>query len=143
MADPAGGGRSRIAPPWLARLGPVAGVSLGGAIGANARHLVGVWAREWWGAAFPWGTLLINVLGSLILGFYLTLAVERFPQRPFVRLLIATGFCGAFTTFSAFSYETVSLIPRGEVLAAAAYVGVSLIAGLLAVVVGARAARAI
>ena len=124
-------------------LSSIAAVSLGGLIGAVSRYLIGTWAGTLWGAAFPWGTLLINVAGSLILGFYLTLAVERPPHRPLVRLLVTIGFCGAFTTFSTFTYETVWLWQRGAWPVAAGYVVASLVLGLLAVVIGMAAARAL
>jgi CrcB protein len=118
-------------------------VSAGGLLGANARYAVGLWAAERWGAFFPWGTLLINVSGSFLLGFYLTLVTERFIGRSTTRLFLATGFLGAFTTFSTFNYETLQLVQRGEVGAALAYVGVSLASGLMAVLAGIAAAHAL
>lgn len=131
---------------WLERLAPLApyaAISAGAVLGANARYLVGLWAVAQWGAGFPWGTLLVNVSGSLLLGFYLTLATERFAGRATTRLFVTTGFCGAYTTFSTFSYETVALLQRGAVLAALAYVLGSLAMGLLAAGAGMLAARAL
>jgi CrcB protein len=94
-----------------------------------------------WGSTFPWGTLLINVTGSFILGFYLTVVTERVEGRATTRLFIATGFLGAYTTFSTFAYETADYVRAGEPLRALAYVGASLVCGFVAVVVGIAAAR--
>jgi CrcB protein len=118
-------------------------VSLGGVLGAWARYAVGQWAVARWGPAFPWGTLLINVAGSLLLGFYLTLVSERFTGRATTRLFVATGFCGAFTTFSTFSVETVTLLQQGALRAALGYVGASLLLALGGAAAGALAARAL
>jgi CrcB protein len=116
-------------------------ISLGGIAGANARYLVGLWAATRWGTAFPWGTLLVNTTGSFMLGFLLTLVLPRFGNSVDARLLLGTGFCGAYTTFSTFSYETVTLMQRGLVLDAALYAAGSLALGLLAISAGILAAR--
>ena len=116
-------------------------VGLGGFIGANARYLVGYWAAQRYGTAFPWGTFLINVSGSFILGLFTTLVTERFSAPPQLRLLIAIGFVGAYTTFSTFEYETLQLAGSGSLLRAFANAGGSLVAGFLAVWIGARLAR--
>jgi CrcB protein len=121
----------------------VAAIGAGGAIGACARYLVGVWAVERWGEAFPWGTFVANVAGSFILGFYLALVTERFVGRPGTRLLVATGFLGSFTTFSTFSFEAVQLASSGAPAAAAAYVGGSLVVGLGAATAGILCAHAL
>jgi CrcB protein len=130
-------------PGWRSRLATTTAVGLGGVLGANARYWVGVWVAERWGTAFPWGTLAINVSGSFVLGFYLTLVTERFAGRSTTRLFVATGFLGAYTTFSTFSYETVRLIQQGAVVPALAYVAASLIAGLVAGVAGVATAHAL
>ena len=126
-----------------ARLATTLAVSVGGLLGANARYAVGLWAADRWGALFPWGTLLINVSGSFVLGFYLTLVTERFIGRSTARLFLATGFLGAYTTFSTFSFETLQLVQRGAVGPALAYVGASLVGGLVAVLAGIAAAHAL
>jgi CrcB protein len=126
---------------WHPRLSSFTAIGVGGLLGANARYQVGNWVVERWGSAFPWGTLLINVSGSLVLGFFLTLATERVVVRPTTRLLIATGFLGAYTTFSTFSYEAVRLFQSGDLVQGVAYVGGSLIAGVAAIVAGTAAAR--
>lgn len=128
---------------WQTRLAPHLAISAGAVGGANARFLVGSWVAARWGETFPWGTLLINVTGSLILGFYLTLVTERFTGRATVRLFVATGFLGAYTTFSAFSYEAVQLIQRGAIFGAVAYIIASLTLGLIGVVLGIVVARAL
>src|SRR5687768_414186 len=92
-------GRGIMCPPMTPLL-PILAVSLGGILGANARYLVGVYVAERFGTAFPYGTLLINISGSLAIGFFLTLATERFQVDPLWRLFFATGFLGAYTTFS-------------------------------------------
>ncbi len=130
-------------PHWRDRLATATAIGAGGIAGAEARYAVGLWAAARWGSAFPWGTLLINLTGSFILGFYLTLVTERFVGRSTTRLLVATGFLGAYTTFSTFSYETVSLVQRGAFGPAAAYVALSLIGGLIAVFAGIVAAHAL
>jgi fluoride exporter len=124
-------------PPYRAMIA----VGFGGVLGANARYRVGDWMTNWWGSAFPWGTLLINITGSLALGFFLTLLTTRERQRPMLRLFIATGFLGGYTTFSTFSYETVRLFQDGHVLRAFVYIGASLIVGLVSVVAGITLAR--
>jgi len=128
---------------WRPALAPFAAVGAGGVLGANARYWLGLWAAAQWGAGFPWGTLLINVTGSLLLGFYLTLVTERFTGRVTTRLLVGTGFCGAYTTFSTFSYEAVSLAQHGQLSLALAYIGATLLLGLLAAGAGIAAARAL
>jgi CrcB protein len=127
--------------PWRDHLSTIVAVSLGGLIGANARYLVGIWVGDHWGNAFPWGTLLINVTGSFVLGCFLTLVTERLEGSATTRLFVATGFLGAYTTFSTFAYETASYVRAGELLRALAYVGASLVCGLAAVVAGITAAR--
>ena len=90
-------------------------ISLGAILGANARYWVGGWAAERFGTTFPYGTLIINLTGSLILGFFITLVTDRFLMDPRWRLLVAIGFLGAYTTFSTYTYESVNLILSGQV----------------------------
>lgn len=89
-------------------------ISIGAALGANARFWMADWAARKWGSAFPYGTFLINVTGSLLLGFFMAIATERFLVDPRWRLLFAVGFLGAYTTFSTFSYESYNLLVRGQ-----------------------------
>jgi CrcB protein len=132
-----------LRPAWRERLTTIVAISGGGFLGANARYLVGLWAAERFGAAFPWGTLLINVTGSFVLGFYLTLVTERFTGRATTRLFLATGFLGAYTTFSTLSYEAVQLLLGGATVPGLAYVVGSIALGLAAAIVGIVCAHAL
>jgi CrcB protein len=111
------------------RLSPYAAVSAGAVLGAESRYVVGAQVAARWPGTFPWGTLLINLTGSLVLGFFITLIAKRFREPAYVRLFLATGLLGAYTTFSTFSVETVTLVQHGHSLLALAYVVVSLLGG--------------
>jgi CrcB protein len=126
---------------WRATIPTVLAVGIGGIVGANLRWQVGEWAADRWATPFPWGTLVINLTGSFVLGLYLTLVTERFAGRPLTRLFFATGLLGAYTTFSTFAYETVRLLQYGHLVTAAAYVGASLVFGLAASIAGIAVAR--
>jgi CrcB protein len=89
-------------------------IALGAAVGANARYLVGVWAGNRFGAAFPYGTLIVNVTGSLMLGFVLALASARLDIPAPVRLFLAVGFLGSYTTFSSYTVESLNLLLAGS-----------------------------
>ena len=111
-------------------------ISAGAVLGANARYWIGTWAAEKWGLAFPYGTLLINLSGSLLLGVFMALTAERAVIDPRIRLLVATGFLGAYTTFSTFTYESVSLLLKGAVVPGLLNALGSTALGLLAVAAG-------
>lgn len=111
-------------------------ISAGAMLGANARYWLGDWAARKWGTGFPYGTFLINITGSLILGFFLTLATERFMIDPRWRLFFAVGFLGAYTTFSTYTYESFNLIYREQWLLGMLNAFGSTIAGLLAAGLG-------
>jgi len=113
----------------------IAIVAAGGALGALARWLVSDYVQRVTGPFFPWGTLAVNVLGSLLLGFVATGALHGFFTRE-QRLLLATGFAGAFTTFSTFSYETYMLLAEYSSLYALANIAANLVLGLAAVYAG-------
>ena len=112
-------------------------VMLGGALGSLTRYAVSVLAapisRE-----LPWGTILINVSGSFIIGFFgtLTLASGRFPVSDNLRLLVMIGICGGFTTFSSFSLQTLDLMRAGAVTRAALNVALSVVLCVAAVAIG-------
>jgi fluoride exporter len=108
-------------------------VGLGGFLGANARYLLGGFISERWGAVFPYGTFVINVTGSFILGFFLAYARDRPWLEPGARLMFAVGFVGAYTTFSTFEYETMRLIQQREMLLAMLNMFGSLLTGMVAV----------
>ena len=110
-------------------------VALGGAAGAAARYGVVQWTGARWGWTFPWGTLAVNVTGSLAIGLVMTLLLTR-DADSMVRLLLVTGFLGGYTTFSAFSFEILALLEARRWDAAALYVGGSVLLGLLAAGVG-------
>lgn len=116
-------------------------VALGEAVGAVARYWLGTLIGSRFPVHFPLGTFVINVTGSFIIGFFLTLAGGRVAIHPNWRLLIAVGFVGAYTTFSTFEYETLKLIEDGHALSAAFNIVLSLAVGFLAVWFGVVAAR--
>lgn len=89
-------------------------ISLGAIVGANARYLISRFAAKELGPVFPYGTLFINVSGSLIVGFFMIWAAERVLVDPRWRLLIVVGFCGAFTTFSSYAFETMAYFEQGQ-----------------------------
>lgn len=97
-------------------------IGLGGFLGANARYLVSVWAAGRFGSAFPWGTMIINVTGSCLLGLFLGWSANHVALDPRLRLLVAVGFFGSYTTFSTFSNESMALLQTGNWLGAAANV---------------------
>lgn len=89
-------------------------ISLGAIAGANARYWLSRYAARFLGPVFPYGTLIINVLGSLIVGFFLVWTSERVLVDPRWRLLVVVGFCGAFTTFSSYAFETMTYFEQGQ-----------------------------
>ena len=110
-------------------------ISIGAILGANARYLLGGWVLDRMGAEFPYGTLLINVSGSFVIGLVYAL-VEKHGAPDWVRPLVIVGFLGAYTTFSTFSLDTLAMAERGAWLAAGAYVLGSVAASLAAVWLG-------
>lgn len=114
---------------WLA-------VFLGGGLGCVLRFAVVRWATALGAVSFPWGTLAVNVSGSLLAGVAYALLVERFDAATEWRALFMTGFLGGFTTFSAFSLETVRLAEEGQLAAAAANAALNLVLCLAACVIG-------
>ena len=120
----------------------LAAIALGGALGAPARYgvaqLVHVAPH-----AFPWATFWTNVSGSLALGAVLGLVLERFPPSRYARPFVATGFLGAYTTYSTFAVETDLLIKDGHAGTALAYAAASLLVGFVAVWAGLTAARVV
>jgi CrcB protein len=111
-------------------------ISTGAILGANARYWLGIWCADRWGTAFPYGTLLINVTGSFVLGLFMTLATERLLIDPRWRFLVAVGFLGAYTTFSTYSYESFSLLSKGQWVAGLMNLFGSSILGILSVGLG-------
>lgn len=106
-------------------------ISLGAVLGANCRYWLGGWAVQRFGAAFPYGNLIINLSGSFILGLFMVLVTDRFMVDPHLRLLVAIGFLGSYTTFSSYTYESVSLVLSGQLwLGLLNLFGSSLLGGL-------------
>ena len=89
-------------------------ISIGAVFGANCRWLISRWAAKFISPLFPFGTLFINVTGSFIVGFFMIWSTQRVLLDPRWRLLIAVGFCGAFTTFSSFAFETMAYFQQGQ-----------------------------
>ncbi|MBM7867537.1 fluoride efflux transporter CrcB [Heliobacterium gestii] len=117
-------------------------VAIGGFLGALARFFMGTWMAPLADqTGFPWGTLTINLLGAFVLAFFLTVAMEVVAIKPALRLGFATGFLGAFTTFSTFALESVRMLEAGEAALAGAYVLSSLVLGVLVSALGTRGAR--
>ena len=116
-------------------------VALGGLLGSSARYLVTGWAQRLLGPSFPWGTAIVNVTGCFLIGLLMTWGVGSIPMRVESRLFLVTGLLGGFTTFSAFGYETMRFLQDGASLMALANLGLNLVAGLAAVLVGSLVAR--
>ncbi|WP_442578284.1 fluoride efflux transporter CrcB [Mesorhizobium sp. ASY16-5R] len=116
-------------------------VAIGGGIGAALRHLVNMAAMRLVGMSFPWGTLAINIAGCFVMGVFIEVLARRFHASNELRLFVATGILGGFTTFSAFSLDFAVLWERGAELPAVAYAAASLLGTLLAVFLGLWLAR--
>ena len=114
----------------------VALVALGGAVGSVLRWGLSGAVQRWTGSPLPWGTFVVNAVGSLAIGLVAALALERALVPPAVRLFTIVGVLGGFTTFSAFSYETFALLRDGQWMAAAGYAGGSVIVGVSSTLAG-------
>jgi CrcB protein len=115
-------------------------LTLGGALGVNARYWLGDWVSRWANPMFPWATFTINMTGSFAIGLCAVLLGRWFPH-PHLRLLVIVGFLGGYTTFSSYAYEALNLLERGEFLIAGAYLAGSAILGLIAVALGVSVGR--
>jgi fluoride exporter len=116
-------------------------VGAGGAVGAVLRYYITLTGLARAAAPFPSATFVINVTGSFVIGFFLTLITERVPVNPHLRLAVVVGFVGAYTTFSTFEYETAKLVEGKDYLYAFLYVVLSFAVGFGAVYAGMVAAR--
>lgn len=121
----------------------VLAVGIGGAIGSIARYTITYWIQWYHFTSFPIATLLINVTGSLVLGFLLSVWVAPHHPSGELRVMLTVGFCGGFTTFSAFSYDTVRLLQAGSYGDAAANVVLSVVLSITAAFAGFVTARAL
>jgi CrcB protein len=128
-------------------LGQIGLVAFGSALGGLARWGVSVAAGRWLGTAFPWGTFLINLTGCLFLGWFATLLGDRLLQgvgwldADGLRLMVAVGFTGAYTTFSTFEYEANGMLKEGDGFLGTTYIFASVFLGLVAVRLGVLLAR--
>ncbi|HEX6107618.1 MAG TPA: fluoride efflux transporter CrcB [Gemmatimonadales bacterium] len=116
-------------------------IALGSALGGVGRYLVGGLVQRGLGTGLPAGTLVVNVTGSFLVGLFLRYALETPTLTPELRAFLTIGFCGGYTTFSTFSYETVALLEDGEWERAALYAGASLVLAVGATLLGLLAAR--
>ncbi len=118
-------------------------VGLGGFIGAITRYALSGLAQRWTSSGFPLGTLLVNTLGCLVIGFIAWLVVDRHAMSDQTRLLVSVGFLGSLTTFSAFSYESFALIKDGMWWLAISSIVANVLLGLLAVLGGWQGAKSL
>ena len=116
-------------------------VALGSAIGGVSRYLLGGLVQRMLDTTFPAGTLLVNVSGSFLLGAIIRYALETPSLTPEVRAFLTIGFCGGYTTFSTFSYETMALLEDGEWARAGVYITASVVLSLIATFLGFALAR--
>jgi CrcB protein len=118
-------------------------MATGAVLGAFCRYWMGLWAADKFGTHFVTGTLLINLIGSFVLGLFLTLHLDRNYFTPNARLLVAVGWCASFTTYSTFSWDTFRYIQEGNFRLALANVGFTLLGCLGATWAGAALGRMI
>lgn len=118
-------------------------IGIGGFFGAITRYGVALWIGQRWGRSFPLGTFAINVSGSFLIGLLMSFFTERFMVNPQWRLLLVSGFLGAYTTFSTFEYETGALVKDGEWMIAMLNVLFSVVAGFIALKLGEVIAKSI
>lgn len=117
-------------------------VASGGALGAVARYLAAGWVQDLTGGFFPWGTFVVNAVGSLLLGFALVWLQGTLVSTE-TRHFVTIGILGSFTTFSTFSYETLAMLRDGDWWRAGGYAAGSVVLGVIAVVLGGALAAAI
>jgi CrcB protein len=116
-------------------------IGLGGAVGTLARYGVAIWCQQRFGASFPWGTLVVNVIGSFLLAVVMQVAISTTLLSETSRLALSTGVMGGFTTYSSFNYETTKLFEQGAWKTACVYVAVTVLACLMAGLLGAALAK--
>ncbi len=114
-------------------------VAAGGAVGSLLRFWVGLLVQRFVSGAFPWGTLLINIVGSFVIGAFAALvgSAGRYEGNDMLRLLVMVGLCGGFTTFSSFSLQTLMLLRSGDAVGACANIAASVALCVIATMTGA------
>ena len=118
-------------------------VAAGGACGSVARYLVAIGSGKLFGSSFPWGTLIINVTGSALIGAFVGLFAAKWDISQAARIFLTVGICGGYTTFSTFSLDAWYLIERGQIAASTAYMLASVVLSLAALVGALHAVRAL
>jgi len=109
-------------------------VAAGGALGSVARYLAGIGSTRLFGLAFPWGTLIINIVGSFLIGAFVELFALKWDLPQDARVFLTVGICGGFTTFSTFSLDTYGLMERGDWWLAAGYIAGSVVLSIAALI---------
>jgi CrcB protein len=118
-------------------------VAIGGAIGSVTRYLVGIGSGKLFGVGFPWGTLIINVTGSFLIGAFVGLFAIKWDLPQVARVFLTVGICGGYTTFSTFSLDAWYLIERGQTAASTAYMLGSVVLSVAALVAALHLIRAL
>ena len=118
-------------------------IAIGGAVGALGRHFVNVAMGSLLGTGFPWGTVTVNIVGSFLMGVLIHMLALSWNVSPEMRALLTVGALGAFTTFSTFSLDVVTMYERDALLLVGVYVVVSVVASIGALLVGLRLARVV
>ena len=116
-------------------------IGLGGAIGSVLRYLCNIAISKYFPSSFPWPTLAVNVLGCFLIGIFLALFGREHENQVDMRMLFMAGFCGGYTTFSAFALENLQLLQQGQLNLSVIYMIASIVLGLLAVWVGVAVVR--
>ena len=121
----------------------ITAVAIGGAIGSVARYLVGIGSGKLFGLAFPWGTLIINIVGSFLIGAFVESFALRWDLPQVARVFLTVGICGGFTTFSTFSLDSYLLMDRGQLWPAFAYMAGSVVLSIAGLFAGLQLIRAV
>lgn len=111
-------------------------IGAGGFLGSISRYGITLLTTKLWGSGFPWGTISVNIIGSFLIGIVYGMAVHNDWLSADLRLFLAIGFCGSFTTFSTFSYDIIQLLNTGHFIYTTLYIAGSILAGILAVYAG-------
>ncbi|WP_229191696.1 fluoride efflux transporter CrcB [Bradyrhizobium brasilense] len=120
----------------------LAAVAIGGSLGSVARYLVAIGAGRLVGAEFPWGTLVINIVGSFLMGVFAEAFALSWNASQAMRVFLTVGICGGFTTFSTFSLDAIVLMQRGELWSAGTYIAASVALSIFALFGGLLLVRA-